>query len=469
MLIQDQIQTQQQKIDPKIIMANAVLQLSGMELQQAIEQELDENPALEQEDEDPCADCELSPFGCKDCKYQQRTPEFEPEDPRVPEQEFVFDFSSDPEDQSDPMGQISADFTLGEHLRNQLGNVASGRVFEVGDYLINYIDDNGYLKCDLLELTLEVDASDEEIEDALAVLQTLDPPGVGARDLQECLLIQLRYLSEEGGGNAVAELMVKDYWDEIQARKFNRIARRLKVKIDQVLQAVEFIQSQLNPYPAAGFRAPWDNKPTDAKTAVRPDVIIHRTPIGYEIEIVTNERISLTVNPNYRRIYNEMRNGSGKKYSDEEKKHIAEYVERADLFIKNLAQRRKTLRAITRHIIEYELGFMETSSKSFLRPLTRVKIARAIGVHESTVSRATANKYVQLPNQDVVPFDFFFHAGHSVGDMIAQLIAAENPGKPLSDQEIADILAQQGRPVARRTVVKYREARKILSSRKRRR
>lgn len=470
MLIQDQVQTQQQRIDPKIIMANNMLQLSGLELQQAIEQELAENPALELEDDEPCVGCELAPFMCKDCPHgkEQRQQSSPPDEFTVHDLEYTFDFTADPDDHDDPIGRIQAEMTLHEHLITQLRGVVSGKLYEIGEYLINYINDSGYLTCDLLEVTLELDATDEEIAEAVSIIQTLDPPGIGARDLRECMLIQLRYLSEEGHGNSLAHRIVRDYWDEMKSRKYNRIARRLKVKPEQVKNAVKFIQTKLNPYPAAGFRAPWDYKPQDTRSVVRPDVIIRRTQVGYEIEVVANENLALAVNPYYRELYNEMRNGRSRKYRDEEKKHIIEFVDRADLFIKNLNQRRKTLRSIAKAIVEYQQGFLDTGERTYLRPLTRVKIAEILGMHESTVSRATANKYVQLPNQEVVPFDFFFQTSHSVSDMIAQLIASEDPSNPLSDQQIADILAERGYSVARRTVVKYREALKILSSRQRR-
>lgn len=449
-----------------------------MELQQAIEQELAENPALEQENEEPCSGCELAPFLCKDCQYgKQRDEEVSTEADEVKSIEFdnfseaesSFDFNAEPEDENDPISFMKADIDLKEHLRNQLVGVTSGKLFKIADYIINYIDEAGYLRLDLLEVTLEMDATDEEIADAVKIIQSLDPSGVGAMDLQQCMLIQLQNLAEDSDGNKIAEQIVTEYWEEMKARKFNRIARRLKVKPDQVVTAVEFIQTKLHPYPATGYRVPWDTSSTDNRKSIRADVIIHRTPLGFEIEVATNERISLTINPYYRQMFHEMRNGKAKVYSEDDKKHVHEYVERADLFIKNLQQRRRTLKNITKHIVEHEIGFFETGSNLFLRPLTRVKVANSLGIHESTVSRATANKYVQLPNEEVVNFDFFFQISHSLADTIAQMIANEDPSHPLSDQELAEILTQQGFPVARRTVVKYREARKILSSRHRRR
>jgi RNA polymerase sigma-54 factor len=202
---------------------------------------------------------------------------------------------------------------------------------------------------------------------------------------------------------------------------------------------------------------------------IRPDVIIRRTSNGYEIDVVQGEQYLLAINSHYRKAYQELKNGSAKKFSDDEKKHIVEFVERADLFIRNLNQRRRTLRMITRAIAEYQAGYIETGSKSFIRPLTRTKIARSLKMHESTVSRATASKYVQLPSEEIVPFDFFFDGSVSVKDLIGELIAKEDRSNPLSDQAIAEILQEKGLAVARRTVVKYREAQKILSSRQRRR
>ena len=458
-------------------MANAILQLSGMELQQAIEQELAENPALEQEDEEPCFGCELAPLLCKDCQYSKQREQEAPsgDDDKVidfdsfSEPDYSFDSSADIETEEDPMGFLGAEVDLHEHLRNQLAGAASGKLFELADYLINYIDDSGYLRVDLLEVTLELDATDEEIAEAVSMIQSLDPPGVGAMNLKQCMLIQLKALDEDGNGNKIAERIVTEFWDEIRARKFNRIARRIKAKPDQVMKAVEFIQDKLYPYPAAGYRLPWDTKSSDNRGTIRADVIIHRTPLGFEIEVVKNEHISLTINPQYGQIYHEMKNGKAKVYSQQDKKHIQEYVERADLFIKNLNQRRRTLKNITKHIVEQEMGFFETGSKLFLRPLTRVKVANSLGIHESTVSRATANKYVQLPNGEVVSYDFFFAISHSLADSVAQMIANEDPAHPLSDLELAEILTKQGFPVARRTVVKYREARKLLSSRHRKR
>ena len=201
---------------------------------------------------------------------------------------------------------------------------------------------------------------------------------------------------------------------------------------------------------------------------MKPDVIVRRTEAGFEVEAVGVEAFALSVNPMYRNLYNEIKTGSGK-HNEDQKRHVTEHVERAELFLKNLQQRRQTLKNITRCIVEFQTGFLETGSRQFLRPLTRTKIARALNVHESTVSRATSNKFIQLPNQDVVSFQIFFNSSLSVKDTIETLIHEENPKHPLSDQQIVNLLQERGFNVARRTIVKYRESQKILSSTRRRR
>lgn len=463
-------QTQKQKIDPKIILANTMLQLSGAELEQAIERELAENPALEMEDEDPCEKCDLSPFGCSSCQYNRHaTQNAEPMDiSSFTEVDYSTGLAWDPDDETDVISNIEAGVSLHDHLREQLRSVASERIYEIGDYLINYINESGYLDCDLLEISLELSASDEELVEAVRSIQSLDPSGVGARDLQECLLIQLRNLAEEGQGDAVAEKMVSQFWHDVVSRKLSRIAHHLRLKPARIEKAFEFMRSRLNPYPSAGFRVPWDSKPTGSNTAVRPDVIVRRTPNGYEIEVVSNDHLALSINPRYREIYSQIARKKKSRRSTQEEKHISESVQRACMFIKQLYQRRRTLRNITKAVVEYQHGYLSTNSKVFLRPLTRTKIAESLGIHTSTVSRATANKYVLLPSQDLVAFDFFFHSGQLAINMVTQMILNEEPSRPLSDQQIADALTERGYPISRRTVAKYRNAEKILSSSHRR-
>ena len=240
------------------------------------------------------------------------------------------------------------------------------------------------------------------------------------------------------------------------------------MSVDKAKETIEFIITSLNPHPASQFRPPWISKPTSGRAAIRPDVVIRRTEFGYEVEVVGADPFQLAVSPTYRSAYNALKQGNGQAPEDE-KKHVTEYVERAELFIRNINQRRRTLLLITKCIIDCQQGFLETGSRAYVRPLTRTRVAQILSLHESTVSRATANKFVQLPNQEVVPFDIFFGQALSIKTAIEEIISGEDTSKPYSDQQIAEILSERGMEVARRTVVKYREAQKILSSTRRRR
>ena len=449
-------------------MANSILQLTSMELQQAIEQELAENPALEVPEDDPCENCDQPKTLCIDCPFRKQLVKADDVDLSIYELEQPAEFASDSDEETDFISNIGEEITLREHLTSMMRASLDEEQWQIGEYIIANIGESGYLECSIEEIALDLNKSPEEVEAVLSVIQTFDPPGIGARNLQECLKIQLARLAEEERGNLVATAIVSNFWQEMLAGKTGRIARRLKVPLQQVLEAIEFIKKQLNPYPGNAFRAPYQTEGERRSETVKPDVIVRKTEAGYEVEVVGYEQYFLRINPKYRAMYEELKNSHANSYSKVEKKHITEFVERAELFIKYINERRRTLRQITKAIVEYQQGYIETGSKAFLRPLTRTKLAKALGIHESTVSRATAGKYVQLPSEEVVPFDFFFDASTSIKDMIIELIRSEDPSNPLSDQQIADILRERGFNIARRTVVKYREAEKILSSRQRR-
>ena len=469
---QGQKQTLTQKIDPKLIMANNILLLTSVELAQVVEQELAENPALEVPEDDPCENCDQPKTLCIDCPFRKQQPSSSAEDLdlSVYEMEQPTEYAADAdESENDFIANIRAQITLRDHLNETLRAVLPADRWEIGEYIIDNINDSGYLEGRVEDFALELGCELEEVEAVLSVIQTFDPPGIGARDLRECLKIQLERMAEEERGNAVALAIVKDYWQDMLAGRIGRIARRLKVGAKDAATAINFVRKQLNPYPGNGFRPPYQNEADNAGTSVRPDVIVRRTMAGYEIEVVGHDQYVLNISSRYRQMYEDSRTAAKSAIRREDKAHITEFVERADLFIRNINERRRTLRQITRAVVEFQQGYVETSSKAFQRPLTRTKIARTVKMHESTVSRATANKYVQLPSEEVVPFDFFFDGSASVKDLIGDLIAAEDKSNPLSDQAIADILQDRGLNIARRTVVKYREAQKILSSRQRRR
>lgn len=482
MLLQhEQSHAQTQRIDPKLILANKVLQLSAVELIQSIEAELLENPALETLEESGCAgDC-LDPALCPYCSARrtaESTEESHQNDLNMGDFGLDYDqflgHSGDPDDEFDLVGNLEAELTLREHLLGLLRAAVPAEDYRVGEYLVDCLNDRGWLDGTVESIALDLQVPEEQVARTLTVVQSFDPPGVGARNLQECLLLQLCFLADEERDPssartvALAMQMVRDHFALITSNRFNKLGRAVGISPDESRQVVEYIRKRLNPFPANQFRPPWTYRPANARSAIRPDVVVRRTDAGYEVDVAGIESHSLNINPTYRAIYTEIQGGKGN-YGGEARKHVTELVERAEQFIRSLNQRRQTLRRITRTIVDAQQGFIETGSKQFLRPLTRTKIARMLEVHESTVSRATANKFVQLPNQEVVSFNVFFNASLSVKDAIEQLISNENSARPLSDQQIVKLLEEKGINVARRTVVKYRESRKILSSTGRRR
>lgn len=476
---QDQRPVFSQRIDPKLIVANTILQLSSQELVQSIEAELLENPALETLEETGCEGTCLDPSICPYCTARagvRANEERETMDSGDP----LADFEGSPgidiaeaDDGFDIVGNLESEITLQQHLCGLLRTAVPEQDHAVGEYLINSLDERGWLCESTLMIACDLNVSESDVCRLLTVIQSFDPPGVGAQNLQECLLLQLKYLLDEEDSTerqliANATRLLQEQFENVCNSRYIKIARALKLPVDQVRQAIDFIRARLNPFPASQFRSPWTNRPINNKSIVRPDVTIRRAEYGYEIEVPQMETFALNVNPQYREEYLRIKKGD-RSHTPDEQKHFIEYVERAERFIQNINQRRITLRQITRCIVDCQTGFLETGSRRFLRPLTRTHIARLLNIHESTVSRATSNKFVQLPNQDVVGFDLFFRSSLSVKDAVETLIQDEDATNPLSDQQIVEQLRERGITIARRTIVKYRDQAKILSSTHRRR
>jgi RNA polymerase sigma-54 factor len=294
----------------------------------------------------------------------------------------------------------------------------------------------------------------------------MEPIGVGARDVRECLLIQLAYVEAQGIYQPYAREIISRYLPQLSEHKYGQIASQLGITSEMVHQVSEFIKRNLNPYPARGYLGTHLGAGGDVEHVghVMPDVIITRRPIfggyQYDVEVVESKRFYLHVSSSYSQLYGEV-SGRHSILTEDERRHIQQYVSRAKLFIANINQRRQTLSKITRCLVDMQKDYLDKGIRA-LRPLTRAKVATELGMHESTVSRATAAKFVMLPNREVIPFSNFFVANLSVKDVIKDLIVHELT--PLTDQELADMLSDRGIQVARRTVAKYREQLGILPS-----
>lgn len=470
-------QSQTLNISAKLIASIKVLQYSSEELEQAIATELSDNPALELEELASCPRCG-SPMATGLCQSCDNAPA-DGADPRVDVAAWEDDHLSRAADLSTPaetdfdlLDLVHSGATLEEHLLRQLGAVLPRDDAPIAEYLVGSLNSHGYVACAVSEVSQALEVEEGRVEYVLSILQSLDPPGVGARDLSECLLLQLRQFEERGEAPAIARRLIGDYLNELGEHHFSEIARDIGATSTAVKQAWRFIRSNLNPYPAHAFEAA--DVPDrgvvdrdDRGLLVRPDVVIRRTDGGFEAEVVEQRRFRFDVNGLYSDLSRQARiplANTRHSLTAPERQHVREFTSRARFFIDCVRQRWETLQLIADALTVEQHDFLEHGVRH-LKPLTRGELAERVGLHESTVSRATAGKFVLLPSGRTIPFDDFFDGSLAAKDLLLELIASENRTKPYSDEDLAALLNERGLPLARRTVAKYREALGILPSR----
>lgn len=470
----------EQTLNPKMIAFYELLQQPSFELEQAIENELQDNPALDVSAERTCPACGAVMLAavCRDCGYKlTREDEEEAETTRDKIMDLAVEaapaekplYSGD-DDGFDVMARLTATETLGEHLRWLWRMSCTPENRELGEQLIGCINDDGYLDTDLETLAEGLDIPLEQVEAVLREIQTLEPAGVGARSLRECLRLQLvnRDKGQSAELAALALKLVDDHWQAMARHSYEDIARRMKLPVEKVQMGADFIRTELSPYPGRQFRPNWSTNSPQGEGRVRPDVEIKKVGEGeYIVEVNESRSLGLRVNAVYRQLWDAMRKDPAG-YSSKDREHVQTYLTRAREFIDNLNQRRKTLKLIIEAVAQEQGLFLEEGLHS-LKPLTRLSVAHKLGLHESTVGRAVAGKYALLPNGEVIGCEMFFDASLSVKEVIKDLLAQENPRKPYSDEQISLELSRQGIEIARRTVTKYREALKIPPAAQRRR
>lgn len=462
--IQEQLPQQTMKVSPRLVAANHILQLSSMELQQAISSELEDNPALELIDVPTCPTCgtQLQGSICPQCLRRQKPDNELLDGPDANDEPYFGQNLRSSDEEFDPITQVAAEVSLPERLLTELRSVVQPSMMQVAEFLVGNLDDKGYLGCSIEEAAYDCGVDEQMVDLVLRLLQSLEPPGIGARNLRECLLIQLEYLETLGVHQSFAKEIISTHLTELGEHKFSKIAQDLRISTDVVSDVWDFIKRDLNPHPAHEFASSaghQDGRETRS-SYVLPDVIITERDGQFDVEVVESKRFLLRVSPVYSQISADLER-DGERYSDDEKRHIQQYVARAKLFIANINQRRQTIHRITSCLVECQQDFLSKGVRH-LKPLTRAAVASKLGIHESTVSRATAAKFVMLPSGEVIPFSNFFTASLSIKDVIEELISNEKA--PLTDAEIAERLAQRDIHVARRTVAKYRMQLKILPS-----
>jgi RNA polymerase sigma-54 factor len=354
--------------------------------------------------------------------------------------------------------------TLTDHLEWQLLLVAtSEREKALGKVLIGNLDESGYLTDTVAHIAGNQGVSVAEAEHVLGIIQGFEPTGVGARDLRECLLLQLE--TKTGELAAKAYQVVSNHFEDMEKRRYANITKALNYGTEELRQILAFI-SNLEPKPGRSFQD------SDTKY-ITPDVFVRKIEGEYVVVLNDEPVPKLHISPYYRRLLKDKKAMNGK----ETKKFLENKIQSALWLIKNIEQRRKTIFRVTEAIAKIQQGFLDYGIGA-LKPLTLRQIADMIGMHESTVSRVTTHKYVQTP-RGLFELKFFFTSGlesvdgldvssMSVKERIKELIHQESPQKPYSDQKIMQILTEQGLSIARRTIAKYREELRISSASQRR-
>ncbi|AKL94698.1 RNA polymerase sigma-54 factor RpoN [Clostridium aceticum] len=449
-------QSQKLIMTPQLKQAIKILQLATFELDQYIQHQVEVNPVLE-----------ITPPLKEDSYTVERERQMEE---KINWKEYLEDFNNyeyskpsyNEDNQFNYENIVSSNTTLQEHLLFQYNiAVLDYRYKEIGEYIIDNLNDNGYLIGTVEEIAKELNQEIDPVENILAIIQTFDPPGVAARNLKECLLIQLRQL---GITNKNVYRVVEEYLEEVAQNKYPYVAKQLGVDAGEVQEICDLIRT-LEPKPGRKFASVSNNY-------IVPDAAIKK--IGNEYIIMLNDKNlpSLTIREDYRKLI------ASEGGDTDAAKFLNDKLNSAVWLIRSIEQRRQTIYKVVEVIIKKQKNFFE-HGKKHLRPLTLKEIAEEIEVHESTVSRATNGKYVDTPI-GVFELKYFFSSGvgssdgdgisaESIKNHMREIIDAENPCKPWSDDKIAKLLGERGIVISRRTVAKYREDMRIASSSKRKR
>jgi RNA polymerase sigma-54 factor len=456
---------QTQKLAPQMQQSLQILQAATLELRSLVQQELAENPVLEDEtmeisieDQDMQEDDgfgeEFSRLSQMDDEWRDYMSQSRQTTPRCAADEDKRQFMLD---------SLVRPLTLQEFLMEQLHTEGvEPRRQEMAELLIGNLDENGFLHTSLDDICLSYGLRMEELEQAKSLVQSFDPPGVGASSLAECLLLQLERLGRQRG---LEYRIVSFHLDDLAHRRYPQLARKLGVSTDQIAEAAEFV-STLDPKPGRMFES-------GSNSYVTPDVFMEQDDEGGFVVRLNNDQVPRLRISN---AYKDLMAAQGDRR--EVRDYIKEKIRSGRTLIDSIAQRQETIRSISEQIVLRQEGFLRRG-RSELKPLTMAQVADAVGVHETTVSRAIAGKFVWTP-QGVYELRFFFTTGYrtesgedvantSVKATIGEIVGSENPKKPLSDQAIVVKLAEQGVTIARRTVAKYREELDILPSHLRKR
>jgi RNA polymerase sigma-54 factor len=455
-------------LTPSLQQAIKLLPMSTLELSELLNQEMVENPLLEEVPTEELQPVEAAPEKAEEKdKNKDKTDTWDDQDYEY----FFGDYLDDGYRPHTPTevkelppieNTLSTSTSLSDHLLWQLSMQTDDPLMrEIGEAIVGNLDDDGQLVATVEELAAMGPWPIEEVERALRLVQSFDPIGIAARDLQECLLLQLRHLGLAG---STPERIVTDYMQLLKNHQIPELARKLGLSVDDLKPHVELIR-HLDPKPGSRYN------PSQSQYVI-PDVYVVKVEDQY-VAVLNEEGLpQLRISPVYRRLLDK----SASDNTDETRAYVKDKFRSALWLIKSVEQRQKTIHKVATSIINFQRDFLDHGIE-YLRPLVLRDVANDIGMHESTVSRVVTNKYMHTP-QGVFEMKYFFHSGIAsaygeavssvtIKQRIRKIIEQEDPRKPLSDSKIVNILQREGLELARRTIAKYREELKIPTSNQR--
>ena len=463
--------TQQLIMTPQLQMAIKLLQLSRLELMETIQQELEENPALEEalegagedQSEEPSEVTTPEPPATKEVSVEEKIRDDIDWSNYIEEYNTPSKISFESENKETPSFETftAGKTSLSDHLLWQLMMTALTPEEErIGSLIVGNLNKDGFLDVSLDELCSQSNSPSEKVDQVLANMQTFDPVGVCARDLKECLFIQAKYF---GLDHTIVTEIIQNHLNHLENKNYKAITKALNIGFDDVISAVNIIKG-LEPRPARQF--------SDEETQyIIPDIYVYKFEDDFVITLNDDGMPKLRVNTLYKKAVN--RDGE---ISESAKEYIQDKLRSATWLIRSIHQRQKTIYKVMESIVRFQRDFFEKGI-AFLKPMVLRDVAQDIGMHESTISRVTTNKYAYTP-QGLFELKYFFNssinrvhgeaiASASVQDKIRQIIESEDPKKPYSDSKISEHLKAANIDIARRTVAKYREMMKVLPSSKR--
>ena len=452
------------RMTPQLQQAIKLLQLSRMELETAVRKELEENPVLEEFAENPGeeAPAQEAPADQEVSRDQdpQKQDEFDWESYLEPQYKPLQNMAGGSEEIMNYENLISTTATLYDHLMWQMRNSGFNEEEQVlAGILISHIDDDGYIKVPLEQIAEDEHVNKDDLESILPFVQEFDPPGIGARDLKECLLIQAKHLQEDT--HDLVNL-INNHLKDLEKKNYEGIARTMGRQLEDIIELTKIIYT-MDPKPGRLFMS-------NETQYVTPDVYVYKVGDEYMVSLNEDGLPRLKISNFYKNVLQ----GKGENASTQE--YIQEKLRSAVWLIKSIHQRQRTIYKVTESIVKHQRDFFDRGP-AFIKPMILRDIANDIGMHESTVSRVTTAKYVHTP-RGIFELKYFFNSGINTDDgdalasesvklKIKELVSAEDPKNPLSDQKIVDLLKKDGIQIARRTVAKYRDVLKILPSSKR--